>query len=127
MDEKPSPSAITTLIFDVDDTLYDVGTGFTAHRNGYGAQQFMVEKLYFPSHQAAKVVRDKYFEKYHATAKALQVAESEGAFPPVPDDIVDAKEPRFDPADLAEFWATNVSPIRIFVVLCTRATALTLQ
>jgi hypothetical protein len=24
---------ITTLIFDVDDTLYDVGNGFTAHRN----------------------------------------------------------------------------------------------
>ena len=26
-------SKITTLIFDVDDTLYDVGNGFTAHRN----------------------------------------------------------------------------------------------
>jgi FMN phosphatase YigB (HAD superfamily) len=24
---------ITTLVFDVDDTLYDVGNGFTAHRN----------------------------------------------------------------------------------------------
>ena len=42
-----SPSSITTLIFDVDDTLYDVGTSFTAHRNGFGAQSFMVKKLGF--------------------------------------------------------------------------------
>jgi FMN phosphatase YigB (HAD superfamily) len=30
---KKDFSKITTLIFDVDDTLYDVGNGFTAHRN----------------------------------------------------------------------------------------------
>ena len=70
-------SQITTLIFDVDDTLYDVGTGFTAHRNGEAAQQFMVKYLHFPDIASAKVVRDEYFEKYHATAKALTIAEQE--------------------------------------------------
>jgi FMN phosphatase YigB (HAD superfamily) len=32
---------ITTLIFDVDDTLYDVGNGFTAHRNSDVSENFM--------------------------------------------------------------------------------------
>jgi putative hydrolase of the HAD superfamily len=72
---------VTTLIFDVDDTLYDVGTGFTAHRNGEGAQSFMVSKLGFQTMEQAKVVRDEYFLRYHSTAKALTVAEEEGRFP----------------------------------------------
>jgi putative hydrolase of the HAD superfamily len=91
---------ITTIIFDVDDTLYDVSTGFTAHRNGYGAQSFMVAKLCFPSLESAKVVRDEYFERYHSTAKALTVAQAEGRLPP--------EAPPFDAKDLAEWWAEKL-------------------
>lgn len=94
-----SPARITTLIFDVDDTLYDVGSGFTAHRNGFGAQSFMVEKLGFDSYEQAKELRDEYFERYHSTAKALTVAQQEGR---LPNGIV------FDPQDLAEYWATSL-------------------
>ena len=36
---KKDFSKITTLIFDVDDTLYDVGNGFTAHRNSDASTQ----------------------------------------------------------------------------------------
>lgn len=97
---------ITTLIFDVDDTLYDVGTGFTAHRNGDGAEMFMVDKLGFPDRAAAKEVRNLYFAKYHSTAKALTVAEAEGKFPPVPEGQI-AKSPRFQANDLGEYWAEN--------------------
>jgi putative hydrolase of the HAD superfamily len=99
---------ITTIIFDVDDTLYDVGTGFTAHRNGEGAQGFMVKNLNFPTMEAAKVVRDEYFEKYHSTAKALEMAEKDGRLP-----ACNRKESLnngkiFHAKDLAEYWATNL-------------------
>lgn len=67
----------------------------------------MVERLHFPDLETAREVRDKYFEIYHATAKALTVAENEGAFPPLPDGVT-AKTPRFDPKDLAEYWATKL-------------------
>ena len=97
-------TGITTLIFDVDDTLYDVSTGFTAHRNGEAVQRFMMEYLGFADLASAKRVRDIYFERYHATAKGLTVAEQEGAFPPQEN----SKNPRFDPQDLAEYWATNL-------------------
>jgi len=107
--DNSAGAPITTIIFDVDDTLYDVGTGFTAHRNGEGAQGFMVEKFNFPSMEAAKVVRDEYFEKYHSTAKALEMAERDGRFPccnkidPCNDD-----ENIFQAKDLAEYWAANL-------------------
>lgn len=100
---------ITTLIFDVDDTLYDVGTGFTAARNGSCAHKFMVEYLNFPDEGSAKLLRDEYFERYHATAKALQVAERDGKLPPSdPNKPHQNKSPRFDPKDLAEYWANNL-------------------
>jgi len=98
---------ITTIIFDVDDTLYDVSTGFTAYRNGGAAQQFMVDRLDFPDLASAKALRDEYFERYHATAKALTMAEKEGRFPP-PKDPEKAQYPRFKTADLAEYWAANL-------------------
>ena len=60
---------IKAIIFDVDDTLYDVGTGFTAHRNTEGATSFMVDKLHFSSKAEAQLVRDEYFKIYHSTAK----------------------------------------------------------
>jgi putative hydrolase of the HAD superfamily len=90
---------ITTLIFDIDDTLYDVGTGFTAHRNGEAIGQFMVSKLNFANLSEAMQLRDEYFTKYHATAKALTVAESEGRLPP---------SAVFRTSDLAEWWATQL-------------------
>jgi putative hydrolase of the HAD superfamily len=98
---------ITTLIFDVDDTLYDVATGFTEFRNTGAVQQFMVEYLNFPDLESAKLVRDEYFERYHATAKALTVAEQEGRFPP-PRPGEATKSPRFETQELSEYWATNL-------------------
>mmetsp|Transcript_26876 Transcript_26876/g.39769 ORF Transcript_26876/g.39769 Transcript_26876/m.39769 type:complete len:260 (-) Transcript_26876:235-1014(-) len=92
---------VNTLIFDVDDTLYDVGSGFTAHRNGEIVQQFMVDRYKFPSLQAAKELREAYFSKYHATAKALTVADQEGKFP--------EGAPQFKTQDLAEYWAENLN------------------
>lgn len=94
-------ATITTLVFDVDDTLYDVSTGFTAHRNTDGAVRFMVDKLNFPSRESAQALRDEYFEKYHATAKALKVAEAEGRLP--------KGAPKFDPKDLSKYWADNLN------------------
>jgi putative hydrolase of the HAD superfamily len=100
---------VTTLIFDVDDTLYDVSTGFTASRNGSAVYRFMVDHLNFPDEDAAKIVRDEYFERYHATAKALQVAEQEGRFPPPdPNKPHQLKSPRFDVNELSEYWATSL-------------------
>ena len=93
-------SNVSTLIFDVDDTLYDVGTGFTSYRNGEVVQQFMVDHFHFPSLQAAKKVRDQYFAKHHSTAKALTEAQKEGKFP--------ANAPTFETAKLAEYWADNL-------------------
>ena len=97
-------TTITTIIFDVDDTLYDAGTGLTASRNGECAQAFMVAKLGFSSLNEAKLVRDEYFEQYHSTAKALTVAEQEGRLP----EMEGASTPRFHAEDLAEWWATKL-------------------
>lgn len=111
MDDNGARSTgITTLIFDVDDTLYDAGTGFTASRNGQAAHQYMVEYLNFPDTASAKTVRDAYFARYHSTAKALQVAEREGQFPsPDPTKPHQNKNPRFDVEDMSEYWATNLN------------------
>ncbi len=98
-------SKITTLLFDVDDTLYDVGTGFTAHRNGEGATSFMVAKLNFKDLASAQIVRDEYFAKYHSTAKALTVAQREGTLPL----DADGNKPEFQTKDLAEWWATKLN------------------
>ncbi|CAJ1894854.1 unnamed protein product [Cylindrotheca closterium] len=92
-------SPITTLIFDVDDTLYDVGNGFTVHRNN-SAPRMMVEKYKFPSEEAAQKVKAEYFSKYHSTAKALKVAQDEGKFPE------DAPEVKTE--DIATFWAEKL-------------------
>ncbi|KAL7530628.1 hypothetical protein ACHAXR_003602 [Thalassiosira sp. AJA248-18] len=107
---KNSKIKITTIIFDVDDTLYDVGTGFTAHRNTDGATSFMVEKLHFPSKAEAQIVRDEYFEKYHATAKGLAAAEADGKLPPLPEGVSlpPGRTKLFDAGDLDEYWAENL-------------------
>ena len=69
---------IKAILFDVDDTLYDISTGFTANRNGETIQDFMIEKLGFPDRATAKALRDDYFSKYHSSMKALTVAQQDG-------------------------------------------------
>ncbi|KAL3802375.1 hypothetical protein HJC23_007200 [Cyclotella cryptica] len=101
---------ISTIIFDIDDTLYDVGTGFTAHRNTDSATSFMVDKLHFPSKEEAQILRDEYFTKYHSTAKGLTVAEADGKLPPLPDGVTlpADRTSRFDPEELDEYWAQHL-------------------
>jgi putative hydrolase of the HAD superfamily len=108
MSNQEADKKITTLIFDIDDTLYDGSTGFTAYRTGEAVQRFMMEYLDFPDLESAKKLWEEYFERYHATAKALTIAEQEGRLPP-PKDPTKAKSPRFDPEDLAKYWATNLN------------------
>ena len=91
---------ITTLIFDIDDTLYDVGSGFTAHRNGDAVGQFMMARLHFADMADAMAVRNEYFAKYHSTAKALKIAEQEGR---LPDGAV------FHTHELSEWWAAHLT------------------
>jgi putative hydrolase of the HAD superfamily len=91
---------ITTIIFDVDDTLYDVSTGFTSHRNGEVIWRYMVEHLKFPNEREARNVRDRYFNEYHSTAKALTVAQQEGKLPD--------GAPTFDTAHMANYWVNNL-------------------
>jgi len=88
---------ITTLVFDIDDTLYDVGTGFTAHRNGPSVSRLMVEKLGFKTEEAAMALRNEYFEKYHSTVKALKMAEKDGRLPAP-----------FEAPMLAEWWTDTL-------------------
>jgi putative hydrolase of the HAD superfamily len=90
---------VTTLVFDIDDTLYDVGTGFTAHRNSDSVYQFMIEKLGFADATSAAALRNEYFAKYHSTVKALTVAEAEGRLP---------AGAHFETAALASWWAETL-------------------
>ena len=104
---------ITTLIFDVDDTLYDVHTKFTEARNGTAVYEFMVHHLQFPNIVMAQLVRDEYFERYHSTAKGLQMAEQEGRFPTIDnnsknDTTIDSNQPRFKVQDLSNYWVTHL-------------------
>lgn len=103
---------ITTIIFDVDDCLYDVGTGFTAHRNTDGVVSHMVENQYlnFASREEAQAFRDVYFERYHSTAKALTAAENDGELPPLPKGVSlpPGREKRFIPDELDEHWAATL-------------------
>jgi putative hydrolase of the HAD superfamily len=97
-----SSSRISTIIFDVDDTLYDVSSGFTAHRNGEVIWRYMVEHCGFGSLESARAVRDEYFAIYHSTAKALMVAQAEGKFPPSP-----TTRP-FDAKHMSQYWVDNL-------------------
>lgn len=97
---SPTPAPISTLIFDVDDTLYDVGTGFTQHRNKDAIPKFMMQQYKFDSIEEAKAVKDEYFAKYHAIAKALKMAQQDGKLPK------DAPEVKTE--DIATYWAENL-------------------
>ena len=61
--------AVTTLIFDVDDTLYPVSSGFSDHRNGAVVQDFMVDELGFADRASARAFRDEVFREHHSTLK----------------------------------------------------------
>eukprot|EP00536_Pseudo-nitzschia_multiseries_P016824 jgi/Psemu1/263902/estExt_Genewise1Plus.C_12490010 len=93
-------AVVSTLIFDVDDTLYDVASGFTAHRNGAVIWQYMVDHLGFQDLETARTLRDEYFERYHSTAKALTVAQKEGKFP--------EGAPTFDAKHMSQYWVDNL-------------------
>ncbi len=68
----------------------------------------MCEKLNFPDVATAKALRDKYFKKYHSTAKALTVAEENGDLPDPPPDWPKGKK-FFDANDLSEWWAEHLN------------------
>ena len=87
---------VDTLIFDMDDTLYPQDSGFSEHRNQEVALKFMVERLGFESREKAGELRNEYFRKYHSTLKGLTVADQEGRL-----------SKKFDPTELAEYWAEN--------------------
>jgi len=67
----------------------------------------MTAKLNFPDAQSAKTLRDKYFQKYHSTAKALAVADEDGELP-YPEGWPAGKQ-FFDPNDLSEWWAEHLN------------------
>lgn len=92
--KKPA-GAVDVLIFDVDDTMYKVSSGFSEHRNSI-VIDFMVDRLGFPTHEAARELRGEYFKIYHSSIKGLAVASAEGRLP----------KP-FVKEELANFWADN--------------------
>ena len=94
---------ISALIFDVDDTLYPITNGFTAHRLQDVAIKFMVEELGFADEAEARVVREHYFDRCNSMMKALTVAASEGAFP----HHADGTPRAFDGEALAAFWVSH--------------------
>lgn len=87
---------VDTLIFDIDDTMYPMSSGFSDHRNGEVICQFMLDELGFESATAAKELRDFYFQKYHSTMKGLNIATKEGKLP----------KP-FNQDDLGAYWAAH--------------------
>lgn len=89
-------STITTVIFDIDDTLYPASCGFSGHRNGPIVAKFMVDELGFSSEKEALALRDDYFRRYHSTLKGLSVASSEGKL-----------RNEFRQESLGEYWAKN--------------------
>lgn len=89
---------VDTLIFDIDDTLYPVDSGFTVHRHSEVTAQFMVDVLGFATAEEGMAIRQVYFEKYHSTFKALKVMETEGKLP---------AGKTFEPASLGLYWAEH--------------------
>ena len=89
-------SAVDTLIFDVDDTLYPVSSGFSKHRNGPIVAKFMVDELGFESEAEALKLRDEVFRATHSTLKGLTLASQEGRLPK-----------SFEEPMLGEYWAAH--------------------
>ena len=74
-------NTVDTLIFDVDDTLYPVSSGFSKHRNGPIVAKFMCDELGFESEAEALALRDEVFRATHSTLKGLTLASREGRLP----------------------------------------------
>jgi putative hydrolase of the HAD superfamily len=91
-------AVIDTLVFDIDDTLYQYSTGFTKHRVGPAVEEFMVETLGFKTAEEARALRALYYAQTHSTLKALIVADAEGALP---------EGHRFVEDSLGAWWATR--------------------
>mmetsp|Transcript_27441 Transcript_27441/g.82370 ORF Transcript_27441/g.82370 Transcript_27441/m.82370 type:complete len:273 (-) Transcript_27441:21-839(-) len=91
-----APPPLDTLIFDIDDTLYPVSSGFSDHRNGPVVAKFMTAELGFASEAEALELRDAQFREHHSTLKGLKVASDEGRLP----------KP-FDLYSLGRYWAEH--------------------
>eukprot|EP00040_Diaphanoeca_grandis_P025636 m.142293 g.142293 ORF g.142293 m.142293 type:complete len:152 (+) comp30244_c0_seq2:129-584(+) len=91
-------TAIDTLIFDIDDTLYPVDNGFTIHRHQEVIADYMLEVLKFPTLEEGNAVRDVYFQRYHSSFKAFTIADEEGKLPP---------GVHFEKASLGRYWAEH--------------------
>lgn len=61
----------------------------------------MTKYLNVPTTTLATSLREEYFKKYHSTAKALRVAETDGKFLPY-------GAPPFDPEELSSHWETEL-------------------
>ena len=97
------PPKIKALIFDVDDCLYPVTNNFTNHRLHEVVIKFMVDELGLPDAESAQELRAPYFKHYHSMYKALSVAASEGALPPLPDGTARS----FAGEKLSAYYATH--------------------
>jgi putative hydrolase of the HAD superfamily len=84
---------VDTLVFDIDDTIYPVSSGFSDHRVDLTVSKFMVERLGISSAEEARALWKEYFARTHSTMKALTVADQEGRMPKA-----------FVQDDLAAFW-----------------------
>jgi len=98
--KKQPSNRIRTLIFDIDDTLYTVESGFTVFRNGDFIHQYMVDHMGFSDVATAKSFRDIWFRKYHSTLKGFIKAGEAQMLPPLPDGSARS----FDAAALAAHY-----------------------
>lgn len=97
-DEGVEYAEVDTLIFDIDDTLYPVSSGFSDHRNSL-VPKYMVEHLGFDSLEAAWELRNEYFKIYHSSNKGLIMAEQDGKLP---------EGKHFNKDDLDAYWADHL-------------------
>ena len=75
-------TSVDTLIFDVDDTLYPVSSGFSKHRNGPIVARFMVDELGFETEAEALALRDEVFSGHTLDAQGADpLASQEGRLP----------------------------------------------
>merc|ERR1719453_1200754 len=73
--------------------MYPASSGFSDHRVDLCISRFMPEKLGISSVEEARALWKEYFERTHATMKALTVADQEGRLPNT-----------FVQDELAAFW-----------------------
>ena len=72
-------NSVDTLIFDVDDTLYPVSSGFSKHRNGPIVARFMVDELGFETEAEALALLEKQRE-----GLSWSVSETDASGRPMP-------------------------------------------